>query len=694
MILILHQTGGSDHICELLSSLKKHAYTEHKIERETPTLPDVAQQPGLLLLQTEKADKKAFDLIAAARKKYGALPYLLVTNSQPQLAQLKKAEEDNGVCYAIENLSAATLSFTIKHLQATQEQSTDYYALFADSPLPMVMYDKESMQVLDANQATIEKYGYTLREMQQLSIADLRPKEDARRFKNAYKKHSHDRYHDFGVWRHKKKNGEVFYVHIFSQNVMVNGQPMHIAIALDVDEATKALKEKKELTTELENYQTRVEEILDYVNEAIWIRDAKTLKLTYINKACEYIYGYKADELIGTMGNLETMPNQQDRRNMELQIKKVRKEGNADLEYRILDKKGREKIVISKAVYKKGKRGAPDTIHGVTIDVTELKATLKELKEKSVELDRILDSITDGFFRIDRDYRFTYVNKTFEDKFNLRKQIILGKSYWEHFPKAKEGRFYEEYEKAFEEQKPSHFEEYATSTGRWVSVNVYPDSEGLSVYFTDISEEHELRERIKRSELNMRSIINNTADLIWAVDADLNLIYANDKFVTRIHNFAGIKPKPGDHVLFSFMPANELKNYRNAYARALNGEQVTTIEEHDSMDRKKIYLETSYYPMEEEDGTISGVSCYMRDVTERRRHINNIEKANRQLQEIAWIQSHKVRSHTATIMGLVNLLKEYDNIPDDNKKALEGIKASAQELDLVIREIDKKTKMK
>lgn len=65
-----------------------------------------------------------------------------------------------------------------------------------------------------------------------------------------------------------------------------------------------------------------------------------------------------------------------------------------------------------------------------------------------------------------------------------------------------------------------------------------------------------------------------------------------------------------------------------------------------------------------------------------------IEKQNKAVKHISWVQSHKVRNHVATILGLTALLN--DNQPDDpsNKQALSGIKSAANELDKVIREIN------
>lgn len=79
------------------------------------------------------------------------------------------------------------------------------------------------------------------------------------------------------------------------------------------------------------------------------------------------------------------------------------------------------------------------------------------------------------------------------------------------------------------------------------------------------------------------------------------------------------------------------------------------------------------------------------DVTERQRHIDAIEKQNKQLQEIAWIQSHVVRAPLVRIMGLTELFKNYKSSEIDKQQLLDNILHSALELDEIIKTTSSKT---
>lgn len=76
---------------------------------------------------------------------------------------------------------------------------------------------------------------------------------------------------------------------------------------------------------------------------------------------------------------------------------------------------------------------------------------------------------------------------------------------------------------------------------------------------------------------------------------------------------------------------------------------------------------------------------------ERKRIVKAIEEQNAQLREIAWIQSHVVRAPLARMMGLVQLMKQPQHSSDDNPALLDEIMRSAQELDVIIRDIIKRT---
>ena len=79
------------------------------------------------------------------------------------------------------------------------------------------------------------------------------------------------------------------------------------------------------------------------------------------------------------------------------------------------------------------------------------------------------------------------------------------------------------------------------------------------------------------------------------------------------------------------------------------------------------------------------------DITERLKYIDAIEAQNKKLREISWMQSHVVRAPVARLMGLLNLIQNYDNSETEQNEILDHISSSAHELDNIIRDISDKT---
>ena len=111
----------------------------------------------------------------------------------------------------------------------------------------------------------------------------------------------------------------------------------------------------------------------------------------------------------------------------------------------------------------------------------------------------ILESINDAFFTLDQEERFTYVNRSAERIWGRPREELLGKKLLDEFPQALGSDSYLEIERAMKEGVTTEFETVSPVLGRWVSGRAYPSSEGVSVYFWDVTER-------KRTEVALREI--------------------------------------------------------------------------------------------------------------------------------------------------------------------------------------------
>jgi len=128
--------------------------------------------------------------------------------------------------------------------QALRESEHRYRTLFEGNPLPMWVYDYETLSFIAVNDAAVQHYGYAKDEFLRMTIEDIRPPEeipmlrgvlDTRRDRN-----------DPRVFRHRKRNGEVFDAEVTSFEFLSAGRRSRLVIAVDVTERRRAEERLRE----------------------------------------------------------------------------------------------------------------------------------------------------------------------------------------------------------------------------------------------------------------------------------------------------------------------------------------------------------------------------------------------------------------------------------------------------------------
>ena len=104
-----------------------------------------------------------------------------------------------------------------------------YLTLFILNPEPMWVYDVETLEILDVNEAAIQRYGYSRREFLALTVKDLRPPEDVPKFVELLP--DTPNFDRSGPWRHLLKDGTVIQVLITSHSVDFGDRDARLVMA-------------------------------------------------------------------------------------------------------------------------------------------------------------------------------------------------------------------------------------------------------------------------------------------------------------------------------------------------------------------------------------------------------------------------------------------------------------------------------
>jgi PAS domain S-box-containing protein len=136
------------------------------------------------------------------------------------------------------------------------------------------------------------------------------------------------------------------------------------------------------------------------------------------------------------------------------------------------------------------------TIRAQQLRIDELESELRELRRVrssdslSEQAAIVLESVSDGFFSLDGQFRFTYVNAAGERLLGRSRRDLIGRDLWVEYAPALNTLFESNYRKAMEERVVVEFEAEFTPWQRWFSVRAYPSWDGgIAVYFRDVTEQ-------------------------------------------------------------------------------------------------------------------------------------------------------------------------------------------------------------
>jgi len=248
--------------------------------------------------------------------------------------------------------------------QAVRESEHRYRTLFEMNPLPMWVYDFESLAFIAVNDAAIRHYGFSREEFLGMTIADIRPQEDIPKMREALERIVDRR--GPTVFRHRKKDGTIIDVEITSFEFVSAGRRARLVIAQDITERRRAEEE-------LRRSEERYRELFENAHDLVWTHDLDG-RITSMNLAGARITGYVREELIG-MPVQNLVVEEHIEHGLEQTRKKLRGETEStfyELDIRAKDGHRISLELSSRLIVHDGK---PVGVQGIARDVTARKAS-------------------------------------------------------------------------------------------------------------------------------------------------------------------------------------------------------------------------------------------------------------------------------------------------------------------------------
>ncbi|MFZ9387514.1 MAG: PAS domain S-box protein [Chitinophagaceae bacterium] len=172
-------------------------------------------------------------------------------------------------------------------------------------------------------------------------------------------------------------------------------------------------------------------------------------------------------------------------------------------------------------------------------DITERKKAEKllsrfneelamQVEEKTALVRNVVGRIRDGFYSLDNEWRFTYVNEYMYELTGKTPGELMGHTIWEAFPDVVNTPAHEALTFAVREQKQQAIDFYFPPLGKWFSSQLYPSPTGISVFFRDVSEVKNAEMEIRRSNERFNLIGRTTRDAIWEWNCETGEIWGNE----------------------------------------------------------------------------------------------------------------------------------------------------------------------
>jgi two-component system cell cycle sensor histidine kinase/response regulator CckA len=173
-------------------------------------------------------------------------------------------------------------------VEALLQSEANSLFLFAHNPLPMWVFERESLQFLQVNDAALHHYGFERLEFLQMSATDLHPPEEIPRLLKMF----HDgstREKMAGQWHHRLKGGSIIDVEVFLHSMEYYGRASALMVAQDITDRKRAEEEKQKFFT-----------LVEYSGDFIAVADLKD-NIEYVNPAGRALLGMGGpDSVAGT----------------------------------------------------------------------------------------------------------------------------------------------------------------------------------------------------------------------------------------------------------------------------------------------------------------------------------------------------------------------------------------------------------
>jgi PAS domain S-box-containing protein len=335
----------------------------------------------------------------------------------------------------------------------------------------------------------------------------------------------------------------------------------------------------------------------------------------------------------------------------------------------------------------------------VLSDGGEVEYILHRVEEATTRGSRdavaVLESIAEGFFTLDSQWRFDFVNQQAHRILNRDRGSLEGRTLWDEYPGLEGTEFEASYRRTMQDRVTTTFTAFYPGHGRWYEVSTFPAPQGVSVYFRDVTEQKLLqadRERLVAESETQRRIyetaLNSTPDFVYVFGLDHRALYANEALL-KVWGVDDVRGKRWMDLGYEQWHADmhDAEIDRVIRTRApIRGEIPFS-----GTNGTRVY-DYIFAPVLGPGGDVVAIAGTTRDVTDRqaaeqalREQAASLAQADRAKDDFLATLSHELRNPLAPLRNSLELLRRIDG---DNTKAAPVRAIMERQVNHLVRLVD------
>jgi PAS domain S-box-containing protein len=264
---------------------------------------------------------------------------------------------------------------------------------------------------------------------------------------------------------------------------------------------------------ELARSEARLAEAQRVAHVGSWEWDLGKNRVTWSEELYR-IYGVERGKHVPTYETFLASVHEEDRVHTRAVLAKALENASPFVyDHRILRPDGTVRMLHTRGQVIADGTGQRSRVVGSGWDITERWEASRRAEAARQNLESVLERVSDGFVAMDRQWRYTYVNESGGRMLGRDAKALIGKHIWTEFPEGRGQKFHLAYERALSEQRPQSIRAYYPPWERWFENRIYPSQDGLSIFFTDVTEQQKAQDDLRALADQLRALAARLAEV-------------------------------------------------------------------------------------------------------------------------------------------------------------------------------------